>query len=87
MAVYRDDSQQTSCNIMVSGDDGVLKCVATATCFLRPGKTLAFNVDVLDADAMAANLTQVEQVIQGYMAEEYAKAQASGVPVVALDNN
>ena len=75
MSVMRDDSQQTSCNVMVQNKDGTQQAIASATCSLRPGRSFSFMVDVFDAQAVAANLTGVTDTIAGYMAEEFAKAQ------------
>lgn len=82
MTVFRSDSQQTSCSVMVMGEDGVIRCVATASCHVRPGKNMTFSVDVLDEAGIAANLADVEQTILAFMAEEYQKAKATGVPIV-----
>ena len=54
MAVIRDNSQQTTANVMIVQGDGERKTVATASCHIRPGKGMSINVDILDDAATAS---------------------------------
>lgn len=83
MIVVRDDSQQTTANVNVVESDGTRKTVASATCYIRPGKGMNFSVDVLDDAAIKPeNIDAVKETIADYMAEEIEKAAALDVPVM-----
>jgi hypothetical protein len=82
MAVVRDNSQQTTANVMIVQGDGERKTVATASCHIRPGKGMSINVDILDDAATAAeNVADVTATIAAYIGEEVAKAVQLGIPV------
>ena len=81
MAVIRDNSQQTTANVMIVQGDGERKTVATASCHIRPGKGMSINVDILDDAATAAeNVADVTGTIAAYIGEEVAKAVQLGIP-------
>ena len=83
MAVIRDDSQQTTANITVVGDDGTRTTVVCASCHIRPGKGMTITLDVMDdaTNVSAENMAAVRASIAAYMGEEIQKAAALGVPV------
>ena len=83
MAVIRDDSQQTTANITVIGDDRIRKTVACASCNIRPGKGMTFTLDVMDdaTDISDENMKAVRASIAAYMGEEIQKAATLDVPV------
>lgn len=82
MAVIRDNSQQTTANVMIVQGDGERKTVATASCHIRPSKGMSINVDILDDAATAAeNVADVTATIAAYIGEEVAKAVQLGIPV------
>ena len=81
MPVIRDDSQQTTAHVAVVNDGERLQAVS-ASCHIRPGKSVSINVDVLDASAITeANRAEVCRVVAVYITDELAKAAALGVPV------
>lgn len=80
MAVVRNDSQQTTASMYVVDADGTRRCVASATCHIRPGKGLTFSLDLLE-EIGEADAPEVAARVADYMAEEIAKAAALGVPV------
>ena len=83
MAVIRDDSQQTTANITVVGDDGTRTTVVCAFCHIRPGKGMTITLDVMDdaTDVSAENMAAVRASIATYIGDEIQKAAALGVPV------
>ena len=82
MAIERSESQQTTCNATAI-IDGERKQVASATCSIRPGKSMTFSVDVqadlsqLSEEDRAAVVTMFED----YLAEEQMKASELGIPI------
>ncbi len=84
MAIIRNDSQQTTANISVTREDGERVQAVSASCHIRPGKSMSINVDVLDAAAITdANRDEVGSAVAQYITEELAKAATLGVPVAA----
>lgn len=84
MAIIRSDSQQTTANISVTREDGERVQAVSASCHIRPGKSMSINVDMLDAAAITdANRDEVGTAVAQYITEELAKAAALGVPVAA----
>lgn len=81
MSISRDDSQQTTCNIITQAEDGARVCIALATCTLRPGKGMSFTVDVYDRAAIEKNIYAVRETIADYIKEEFLKAQEFDIPV------
>ena len=82
MAIERSESQQTTCNA-TAVIDGERKQVASATCSIRPGKSMTFSVDV------QADLSQLSEedrkaiavMFEDYLAEEQMKASELGIPI------
>lgn len=84
MAIIRSDSQQTTASISVTREDGERVQAVSASCHIRPGKSMSINVDVLDAAAITdANRDEVGSAVAQYITEELAKAATLGVPVAA----
>lgn len=84
MAIIRSDSQQTTANISVTREDGERVQAVSASCHIRPGKSMSINVDMLDAAAITdANRDEVGSAVAQYITEELAKAATLGVPVAA----
>lgn len=84
MAIIRSDSQQTTANISVTRKDGERVQAVSASCHIRPGKSMSINVDMLDAAAITdANRDEVGSAVAQYITEELAKAATLGVPVAA----
>ena len=81
LAIERVDTQQTTCNaISVEGSER--RQVATATCSLRPGKSVNFSIDlpqggIKDADDLKA----VSDMFKQFMEDELEKAQETGIPI------
>ena len=81
MSIIRTDSQQTTCNAVIVVD-GERRHVASATCSIRPGKSMSINVDMVDeAQLQAGDAAEVADMFSGYLAEEITKAAGLGVPV------
>ena len=82
MAIERSESQQTTCNATAI-IDGERKQVASATCSIRPGRSMTFSVDV------QADLSQLSEedrkaiavMFEDYLAEEQMKASELGIPI------
>ena len=82
MAIERSESQQTTCNA-TAVIDGERRQVASATCSIRPGKSMTFSVDV------QADLSQLSEedrkaiavMFEDYLAEEQMKASELGIPI------
>lgn len=86
MAIIRSDSQQTTASISVTCEDGERVQAVSASCHIRPGKSMSINVDVLDAAAITdANRDEVGTAVAQYITEEMAKAVTLGVPVAAIE--
>lgn len=86
MAIIRNDSQQTMANISVTREDGQRVQVVSASCHIRPGKSMGINVDVLDSVAITdANRDEVGATVAQYITEEMDKAVTLGVPVAASE--
>lgn len=84
MAVIRNDSQQTTANISVTREDGERVQAVSASCHIRPGRSVSINVDTLDAAVITdANRDEVSAAVAQYITEELAKAATLGVPVAA----
>lgn len=84
MAVIRNDSQQTTANISVTREDGERVQAVSASCHIRPGRSVSINVDTLDAAVITdANRDEVSVAVAQYITEELAKAATLGVPVAA----
>ena len=84
MAVIRNDSQQTTASISVTREDGEHVQAVSASCHIRPGKSMSINVDVLDSAAITDdNRADISAAVAQYIAEETAKADTLGVPVAA----
>lgn len=84
MAIIRSDSQQTTANISVTREDGERVQAVSASCHIRPGRSMSINVDVLDAAAITDdNHAEVSAAVTQYITEEMAKAATLGVPVAA----
>lgn len=86
MAIIRSDSQQTTASIGVNREDGERVQAVSASCHIRPGKSMSINVDVLDAAAITdENRAEVGAAVAQYITEEMAKAAELGVPVAAAE--
>ncbi len=82
MAVIRNDSQQTTANISVTREDGERVQAVSASCHIRPGRSVSINVDVLDTAAITDdNRAEIGAAVTQYITEEMAKAATLGVPV------
>lgn len=82
MSIIRTDSQQTTCyaTAIINGEK---RQVATATCNIRPGKSVSISVDALEdiATLPEADLAEITDMFASYLAGEITKAAALGVPV------
>lgn len=82
MAIYREDSQQTTATLTLEGADGTRKQAVSVSCHIRPGRAVNLSVDVMDdATLTDANRAEVTQVVQAILTEGMQKAAALGVPV------
>lgn len=82
MAIITDCSQQTSRAYTVTGSDGERRTVVTASCHIRPGKSMTISLDVHEAAIIGDDRASVAQAFAAYLAEEISKAAALGIPVV-----
>lgn len=83
MAIERSESQQTTCNATAI-IDGERKQVASATCSIRPGKSMTFSVDVL-TDWIQVSMEDrmvVAKMYSDYLTDELVKAGELGIPIV-----
>lgn len=80
MATERVDTQQTNCTVVLL-IDGEKEQAANASCAIRPGRSMSFNVDLIARGLSPEQLSEVSAEIGRYLAEELAKAEALGVPV------
>lgn len=82
MSIIRTDSQQTTVNasVMVNGER---RQAASATCSIRPGRSMTISVDMTDdgVELQASDLADVANLFAGYIADEIKKAAGLGVPV------
>lgn len=81
MAIERTDTQQTTCNAF-SVVGGERRQAATATCAIRPGRSMSFSVDlplgsVEDADDREA----ITGMFRKYLEDELKKARETGIPI------
>lgn len=83
MAIERSESQQTTCNATAI-IDGERRQVASATCSIRPGKSMTFSVDVLmDMSQLSEeDRKAIAAMFEDYLAEEQVKASELGIPIV-----
>lgn len=80
MAIERSDTQQTTCNISVRrGDDRIQ--AATASCAIRPGRSMSFSVDLYLDQMDEATAEEIRTAFTAYLAQEIEKAAACGIPV------
>lgn len=83
MAIERSESQQTTCSA-AAVIDGERRQVASATCAIRPGRSMTFSVDVqpemqrLDAQ----DRVSIADMFEHYLAEEKIKASELGIPIL-----
>ena len=83
MAIERSDSQQTTCNAMAELN-GERRMVASATCSIRPGKSLNISVNLMDG-AEQADQSEISGIFSEYLKEEIEKAAALGIPVALAE--
>ncbi len=83
MAIERSDSQQTTCNA-TAVIDGERRQVASATCSIRPGKSMTFSVDVQQdlSQLSEEDRKAIAVMFEDYLAEEQIKASELGIPIV-----
>lgn len=83
MAIIRSDSQQTMASFSLTRGDGERTQAVSASCHIRPGKGMSINVDVLDGATITDEVREeLCAAVADYIAEETAKADALGVPVL-----
>ena len=82
MAIERSESQQTTCNATAI-IDGERRQVASATCSIRPGKSMTISVDVQADMSQLSEEDRAAVVImfKDYLAEEQVKASELGIPI------
>ncbi len=81
MAIERSDTQQTTCNAF-SVVDGERRQVATATCAIRPGRSVSFSVDLpLGGVEDAEDREAITGIFRQYLEDELKKAQETGIPI------
>ena len=80
--IERYDSQQTTCSVSAVLD-GERQQVASASCSIRPGRSMGITVDLnvaperLDEETLA----EIRSTFGGYLAAEMRKAADMGIPV------
>ena len=83
MSIERTDSQQTTCNAtaLINGERVQ---VASATCSIRPDKSMNISVDLMDpyAQLTGADKAEIAAMFAQYLADELDKAAGLGIPVV-----
>ena len=81
MAIERSDSQQTTCSAAAM-IDGERRQVATATCTIRPGRSVIFSIDlVTDAPPEAQDMGAISAMFSAYLEDEMRKAENLGIPI------
>lgn len=79
--IERTDSQQTTCNATATVG-GEKRQVATATCSIRPGRSMIFSVDLPPGTALEPeDAAQIKAMFETYMAGELEKARGMGIPI------
>ena len=64
--------------------DGERKQVASATCSIRPGRSMTFSVDVQQdlSQLSEEDRKAIAVMFEDYLAEEETKASELGIPIV-----
>lgn len=82
MTIERSESQQTTCNATAI-IDGERRQVASATCSIRPGRSMTFSIDMnenvsLEGEDRAA----VARLFDDFLAGQRGVADALGIPII-----
>ena len=81
MAIERTDSQQTTCNAIIVVD-GERKQAASATCSIRPGRSMTFSVDLsAGVELSADDWSDIRALFIEYLDSETEKAEKLGIPI------
>ena len=81
MAIERSDIRQNTCNAF-SIVDGERRQVATATCAIRPGKSVSFSIDLPQGIVEEAEDREViTDMFRRFLEDELKKAQDTGIPI------
>lgn len=81
MAIERSDTQQTTCNAF-SVDNGERRQVASATCTIRPGKSVSFSIDLPQGTVEDEyDRAAIASMFKKFMEDELKKAQDTGIPI------
>ena len=81
MAILTENSQQTTCNVVIQGGDGRSTTAGTASS-IRPGRGWTVSVDVLESSALTdENRAEVAEKLAEYLTQEAHKAAGLSIPV------
>lgn len=80
MSIERIDGQQTTCGAYATVN-GERRQVAMATCMIRPGRSMTFNVEIPEGSETlsAEDAREITGMYAGYLAAEIGKARALGI--------
>ena len=81
MTIKKTDSQQTTC-IATTEINGERRQVASATCAIRPGKSMNISIDLVEGVELSADdVAEMTGLFGAYLVEELKKAKALGIPI------
>lgn len=82
MTIERSDSQQTSCNAMITVN-GVRRQVASAVCAIRPDRGMNISVELIPDQAQLTeqDMAEIAAMFAEYIGGEIVKAASLGIPV------
>lgn len=77
-------AENPSQSISLTDENGNRVDVLHVSCNLRPGNGVNLNIDVFDAERMAANLEDIQAALTTFVSEAFARASSMGLPVPAM---
>lgn len=78
------NSENPSRSIGTADENGNRVEILRVSCNLRPASGLHLNIDVIDANRVAASLEAVEREMTCFVTDAFARAAAMGLPVPAV---
>ena len=84
MAIYKENSQQTTLSLTTQDENGNYVQAAVVSCCIRPGRGLSINMDVFAPALIKPGneaFNEVANEVTDYILGELVKAPALGVPI------
>lgn len=82
MAIERTESRQETCNAIVV-IEGERKQAASATCSIRPGRSMTFSIDVNEnIELNDEDRASVARLFDDFLAGQRGVADAMGIPIL-----